>query len=120
MTAERRSSRLPDVEPGDLAVRNATYRLFVDLGRAPTAGEVGAETARRTPEVLDAWRRLHDAHAIVLDASDERLRMANPFSAVPTSYLITAAGRQWWANCAWDAFGVGGAQALGEVHLLRR
>ena len=32
--------------------------------------------------------------------------MANPFSAVPTSFRVRAAGRWWYANCGWDAFGV--------------
>ena len=32
--------------------------------------------------------------------------MANPFSAVPTAYRVAADGRWWYANCAWDAFGV--------------
>ncbi len=32
--------------------------------------------------------------------------MANPFSAVPTPFLVEAAGRTWYANCAWDAFGI--------------
>ena len=32
--------------------------------------------------------------------------MANPFSAVPTAYRVHADGRWWYANCAWDAFGV--------------
>jgi hypothetical protein len=55
--------------------------------------------------VRDAWRRLHDAHALVLDG-DGAIRMANPFSAVPTPYRVEAAGRSWYANCAWDAFGI--------------
>ena len=32
--------------------------------------------------------------------------MANPFSAIPTAYRVHAAGRSWFANCAWDAFGI--------------
>ena len=32
--------------------------------------------------------------------------MANPFSAVPTAYRVRAAERWWFANCAWDAYGV--------------
>ncbi len=32
--------------------------------------------------------------------------MANPFSAAPTAYRVRAAGRWWYANCAWDAFGI--------------
>ena len=90
----------------DLELRNKTYGLFVELGRAPEADEV-AERANVTREDVDAaWRRLHDAHALVLNPATAELRMANPFSAVPTAYRVDASGRSWYANCAWDAFGV--------------
>ena len=56
----------------------------------------------------DTWRRLHDAHALVLDAGGE-IRMANPFSAVPTPFVVEADDRTWYANCGWDAFGIGAA-----------
>jgi hypothetical protein len=88
------------VEPRDLEIRNDTYRRFVELGRAPAPAEVGEPLA-----VQAAWRRLHDAHALVLDPGGG-LRMANPFSAVPTPFRVEAAGRSWYANCAWDAFGI--------------
>lgn len=52
------------------------------------------------------WRRLHEAHALVLNPATDEIRMANPFSAVPTAYRVEAAGRRWYANCAWDAFGI--------------
>jgi Sigma-70 region 3 len=45
--------------PEDLAVRNATYRRFVELGRAPTVDEVAEETGSPPEEVAAAWRRLH-------------------------------------------------------------
>jgi Alkylmercury lyase len=84
----------------DLALRNLVYRRFVELGRAPTRFELRAGD--------DALRRLHDVHALVLDDSGEIL-MANPFSAVPTPYRVEAVGRSWYANCAWDAFGISAA-----------
>lgn len=90
----------------DLALRNATYRLFVALGRAPTAAEAAADTGAPVGEVLAGWRRLHEGHALVLDADRTRLRMANPFSAVPTPHRVRAQDRWWYANCAWDAFGI--------------
>ena len=94
------------MDGADLALRNRTYALFVELGRAPTVAEV-AERARATVhDVRAGWGRLHEQHAIVLDADGERLRMANPFSAVPTPFLVEADGRAWYANCAWDAFGI--------------
>jgi hypothetical protein len=90
----------------DLELRNLTYRLVVELGRAPSTDEV-AEAAGLTPaEVAEGWRRLHAAHALVLDPGTGEIRMANPFSAVPTPYRVEAAGRSWHGNCAWDAFGI--------------
>jgi hypothetical protein len=87
------------VDESDLELRNLTYRRFFELGRGPAPEELGAPD-----EVLAGWRRLHDAHALVLDG--DALRMANPFSAVPTPYRVHAADQRWYANCAWDAFGV--------------
>jgi hypothetical protein len=52
------------------------------------------------------WRRLHELRALVLNPATDEIRMANPFSAVPTAYRAHARGRWWYANCAWDAFGV--------------
>ena len=85
----------------DLALRNRTYAAFVELGRAPAPEELGD-----CGEVVAGWRRLHEMHALVLSPATDELRMANPFSAVPTAYRVEAAGRRWYANCAWDAFGI--------------
>ena len=95
-----------EVLPVDLDLRNETYRLFVGLGRAPTAAEAAEATGATVGGVRDGWQRLHDAHALVLDASGTEIRMANPFSAVPTAHRVDAGGRWWYANCAWDAFGI--------------
>jgi hypothetical protein len=93
------------VDAVDLTLRNNTYTLLVRLGRGPTAAEVATETGLAATAVQAGWKRLHEQHAIVL-GSDDEIRMANPFSAVPTSHRVEAAGRSWYANCAWDAFGV--------------
>ena len=98
------------MDPADLELRNATYRRFVELGRAPTAREVARLSGTTESAVQEGWRRLHDGHALVLDSAGE-IRMLNPFSAVPTPFRVQAAGRSWYANCGWDAFGI--AAALG-------
>ena len=82
----------------DLALRNRIYAQLVELGRVPAIAETGAE-----PEAL---RRLHDEHALVLEPDGSALRMLSPFSGVPTPYRVRAAGREWFANCVWDAFGI--------------
>lgn len=94
------------MDHADLVLRNATYRMFVELGRAPSAGEVAAEIAGSAEEVLAGWRRLHDGHALVLQSNATEIRMANPFSGVPTPFRVLAGDRWWYANCAWDAFGI--------------
>ena len=89
------------VNESDLELRRRTYAFFVEHGRAPAPAELG--DAR---EVVAGWRRLHDEHAVVLNPSTDELRMLNPFSVVPSAYRVQAAGRWWYGNCAWDAFGI--------------
>ena len=50
----------------DLELRNSTYGLFVDLGRAPTVEEAAEAAGSTVAEVEAGWRRLHEAHALVL------------------------------------------------------
>jgi transposase InsO family protein len=98
----------PDMDLADIDLRNATYGQFVELGRAPTSAEMAAAAGVGEDEVRAGWRRLHEAHALVLDDAGE-IRMANPFAARPTDFRVEAGGRSWYANCAWDAFGIGAA-----------
>jgi hypothetical protein len=90
----------------DLRVRRHVYRRFVELGRAPRLEEVAHELGLEVGEAEAAFRRLHDAHALVLEPGSPEIRMANPFSAVETPHVVEAAGRSWYANCAWDSFGI--------------
>jgi Alkylmercury lyase len=94
------------MDDDDLVLRNLTYARFVELGRAPTAAEVAAPGGRNEADVMAGWERLHAEHALVLDPATAEIRMANPFSGVPTAHRVHAAGRWWYANCAWDAFGI--------------
>ena len=96
------------MDAADIDLRNSTYRRFVELGRAPSAAEVADVAAMSETAVREGWQRLHDAHALVLDGAGE-IAMANPFAARPTPFVVEADGRSWYANCGWDAFGIGAA-----------
>ena len=89
------------MDSGDLELRRRTYAFFVTHGRAPVAAELGDPA-----DVVAGWRRLHEAHAVVLNPATDELRMLNPFSVVPTAYRVEARGRWWYGNCAWDAIGI--------------
>jgi Alkylmercury lyase len=43
--------------------------------------------------------------------------MANPFSAIETPYAVTVAGQTYWANCAWDTFGIVAALHADEADI---
>ena len=34
------------------------------------------------------------------------IRMANPFSGIPTDFRVHANGKTYFANCAWDMLGI--------------
>ena len=93
----------------DDAVRLALYSHFAQTGQPPSKDQVAR--AAGVDDVDAAYRRLADAHVIVLDDEGE-LWMANPFSAVPTDFVVRAHGKRYYANCIWDALGV--VAMLGE------
>ena len=91
----------------DLRVRNHVYAAFVRDGVAPRPAETAAALDIPIVDAEGAYGRLHDARALVLEpGDDERIRMLNPFSAVPTPHVVESGGRSWFANCAWDALGI--------------
>ena len=90
----------------DLAVRNWIYRSFVETARPAGVADIAAETRWSPAEAEACLCRLHDKHALVLEPERPAILMLNPFSCVPTPHRVEAAGRWWYANCGWDAFGI--------------
>ncbi len=90
----------------DLGIRNHAYASFVRTGNAPAPAEAAVALGLAEEEVEDAYRRLHDGHALVLEPGTTEIRMLNPFSTVETPHRVEAGGRSWFANCAWDALGI--------------
>lgn len=62
-------------------------------------------------------RNLSDAHMIVLQPESGEVLMANPFSAIPTPFLVSIGDREWFGNCIWDSMGI--AAMLHESAVLR-
>lgn len=87
-------------------IRSAVYDHFVETGNAPSPGELQQRTGLMADAICDGLRALADAHHLVLAPATTDIWMAHPFSAVPTEYPVDTAHRRYWANCAWDAFGI--------------
>ncbi|HUQ88153.1 MAG TPA: organomercurial lyase [Vicinamibacterales bacterium] len=86
-------------------MRHAIYKTFAD-GGIPRAATIAHQLRLPVAAVHAAMNDLHDAHAIVLDPRTREPWMALPFSSVPTPFAVEGGGRSWFANCAWDAFGI--------------
>jgi Alkylmercury lyase len=57
-------------------------------------------------QVRDGYRRLYAKRMLVPAGDFASIRMAPPFSGVHTQHRATVNGTEYFANCAWDAFGV--------------
>ncbi len=101
----------------DIQVKLAVYRHFAETGRGPSPEEVAGRVAAEVKSVLDAYRRLYAQRVLVLEADGASIRMAPPFSGVPTQHAVDVDGIRYFANCAWDALGVPSALCKpGTVH----
>jgi hypothetical protein len=97
-------------EEVDTKVKLVIYRAIADTGVAPTSVEVGQATGLAEEDVRAAFARLHEKRLLVPEPGDpSRIRMAPPFSGVPTSFPVKAKGKHYYANCVWDAFGIAAA-----------
>jgi hypothetical protein len=86
-------------------IRAEVYNRLASTGRAPSVAELAESTGAGRDSVEDDLCLLHDGHDLVLGTNGE-VRMALPFSAVPTRFTVTADGVDHWANCAWDALAI--------------
>jgi hypothetical protein len=90
----------------ELEVKLAIYHHFAETGESPSAAQIGEQVSATSGDVLEAYQRLRLQRVLVLEADGASIRMAPPFSGVPTQHVVTAGGLSYFANCAWDAFGI--------------
>ncbi|HSB10441.1 MAG TPA: organomercurial lyase [Blastocatellia bacterium] len=101
----------------DTQIKLAVYRHFSETGRRPAAGDVAEIVGSDVESVLEAYRSLRAQRVLVLEPDGASIRMAPPFSGVPTPHVVLAGGKRYFANCAWDALGVPAAlRRTAEVH----
>lgn len=90
----------------DGAVRLHIYRTLASTGRAPSALETAAGLGLYQDEVEAAYSRLAAQRTLLLMPDSHEVRMAWPFSGVPTAFRVSGGGQSWFANCGWDLFGI--------------
>jgi len=90
----------------DKEVRRYVYDHVMREGLPPTVAEAASALSMTSDAVGASFQRLADGNILVLQQGTGEILMANPFSAVPTPFLVRAAGRSWYGNCIWDAMGI--------------
>jgi len=101
----------------DLDVKLAVYLHFAETARRPSPEEVAGRVGVEVPAVLVAYQRLRAQRVLVLEEDGASIRMAPPFSGVPTQHVAEVGGTRYFANCAWDVLGIIAAfQQPGTVH----
>ena len=98
-------------------VKLAIYRHFAETGQRPSPVNLATRVGSDVGSVLEAYLRLREQRVLVLEADESSIRMAPPFSGVPTQHVVIVDGKQYFANCAWDALGIPAAlQGSGVVY----
>lgn len=84
-------------------VRLQVYEHFLEHGSPPVAEELMGQFSLSRAEVSQTLRELEAARQLALVRGTVRVLMAFPFSAIATPFRVQARGREYFANCAWDA-----------------
>lgn len=87
-------------------VKLAVYHHFAETGRRPSPGDIASRTGLTVDAVLATYGMLRAQRLIFLEPDGATIRMAPPFSGVPTQHRVEVEGLEYHANCAWDALGV--------------
>jgi hypothetical protein len=93
------------MEP-ELRTKLAIYENFAATGSRPSLDEVARRVGGTAAQVREIFARLRTQRVLVLEADGESIRMAPPFSGIPTQHRVSSAGVSYFANCAWDALGI--------------
>ena len=90
----------------DTTVKLTVYRTTAETGTPPSATAVATRIGVEVGAVKDAYARLRAKRLLLLQPDDDSIRIAPPFSGVPTQHRVTVGAMDYYAACAWDALGV--------------
>src|SRR5262249_7605771 len=89
-----------------LEVKLAIYNGAAATGVPPDAAEVARRLGAAADDVRAACARLAERRLLVLEPDGMTVRMAPPFSGLPTPRRVSSRGAEYFAACAWDALGI--------------
>jgi len=101
----------------DTQTKLAIYLHFAKTGQRPSLEAVAECVGTHVGSIRDAYLRLRAQRVLVLEPDGVSIRMAPPFSGIPTQHVVIVDETKYFANCAWDSFGTPAAlHRTGRVH----
>ncbi|KAM3426640.1 hypothetical protein NHJ13734_009341 [Beauveria thailandica] len=79
---------------------------FLNNQRPPTAKEIASHFGSDVAMARHRLQALADYHGVVLHPKSDEVWVAHPFSASPTTCIVSSDHGKWWGNCAWCSLGV--------------
>lgn len=93
----------------DTTVKLAIYHATAEAGSPPRIEEVARRVEATPLAVRESYARLGASRLLVLEPDGVTIRMAPPFSGVPTQHQVIVDEVTYHGNCAWDALGIAAA-----------
>ncbi|MEE8657999.1 hypothetical protein CGLAMM_05180 [Acetobacteraceae bacterium EV16G] len=87
-------------------LHESIIKTFILQQRPPTRRELSTHLRCDDVQVRTGLHALADDHGVVLHPGSDEIWIAHPFSAAPTTCVVTLGDRKWWGNCIWCALGV--------------
>ncbi len=90
----------------DARLRYHVYETTLQRGSPPSVAELRHATGLSIEVVRAGLARLAAGRVLVLQPQSGEILMANPFSAVPTAFVVETPSYATFGNCIWDALGI--------------
>ncbi|KAK1834545.1 alkylmercury lyase domain protein [Podospora conica] len=93
----------------DMSLHSFITGHFLHHERPPSLGDIALQFECSFDAARAGLRALADLHGVVLHPNSDEIWVAHPYSAAPTTCIVSTnghGGRRWWANCVWCGFGI--------------
>lgn len=91
----------------DTTVKLKLYEIVAETAQMPSSVDIAVTLGAPVPDVEAAFARLQQKRLLVCEPGDQaHIRMAPPFSGIPTPFLVRVGSNAYYANCVWDALGI--------------
>jgi hypothetical protein len=95
-----------DADALSVPLRQQIFGITLARGFPPSMAELAEATGLPEAEVRSGLMQLAGERVVVLQPASGEILMANPFSAVPTPFVVETTGYTAFGNCIWDALGI--------------